>query len=86
MLRGILGRKSNWGSLSVSWCCGIICGIEPLLEAEGCAEVDAALKKIFPDEAQRPTVLFYDKACLFDRYLSRRGDLAWVATMLIVDR
>ncbi|CAB1106722.1 unnamed protein product [Ectocarpus sp. CCAP 1310/34] len=53
-------------------------------EAEGCAEVDAVLKKIVPDEDRRPTIFFYDTAYLFDRYLSRRGDLSWVATMLIV--
>ena len=86
MLRAILGRKSRWGSLSASWSCGIICGIVPLLEAEGCADVDAALKHIFPDEDRRPTILFYDKACVLDRYLSGRGDLSWVGTMLIVDR
>lgn len=86
MLRAILGRKSSWGSLSASWSCGIICGIEPLLEAAGCADVDAALKRIFPDEDRRPTILFYDKACVLHRYLSGRGDLSWVGTMLIVDR
>ncbi|CAN0301237.1 unnamed protein product [Ectocarpus sp. 6 AP-2014] len=86
MLRGILGRKSSWGSLSASWSCGIIYGIVPLLEAEGCAEVDAALQKIFPDEDRRPTIIFYDKACVLDRYLTGKGDLSWVGTLLIVDR
>jgi len=86
MRRAILGRKSSWGSLSASWSCGIICGIVPLLEAEGCADVDAALKRIFPDEDRRPTILFYDKACVLHRYLSGRGDLSWVGTLLIVDR
>lgn len=86
MLRGILGRKSSWGSLSASWSCGIICGIVPLLEAEGCAEVDAALRLIFWDEDRRPTILFYDKACVLDRYLTGKGDLSWRGTLLIVDR
>ena len=50
------------------------------------ADVDAALKRIFPDEDRRPTILFYDKAYVLHRYLSGRGDLSWVGTMLIVDR
>lgn len=56
------------------WSCGLICGIVPILEVEGCAEVDATLELIFPDEDRPPTVLLHDKAGIFDRYLSRRGD------------
>ncbi|CAN0111257.1 unnamed protein product [Ectocarpus sp. 13 AM-2016] len=48
MLRGILERRSSWGSPSASWSCRIICGIVPLSEVEGCAEVDAALQNNFP--------------------------------------
>lgn len=86
MLRGILGRRSSWGSLVASWSCGIICGIAPLLEAEGCEEVDEALQFIFPVEDRRPTVLFYDKACVLDQYFIGRGNTSWSGTLLIVDR
>lgn len=85
-LRSILGRRTSWGSLLVSWSCGVICGIVPLLEAEGLQEVDAALREIFPDEAKRPVILFYDKACQLRPYFLNRGDLSWRGTLLLVDR
>lgn len=85
-LRNILGRRTNWGSLMASWSCGIICGIVPLLEAEGLQEVDVALNEMFPDVEKRPVVLFYDKACEYHAYLANRGDDSWGGTLLIVDR
>lgn len=85
-LRAILGRRTSFGSLTGVWGCGIIFGIEPLLESEGCEEVVAALERFFPDENRRPTVLFYDKACVLDRYLAGRGETSWRDTLFIVDR
>ena len=52
----------------------MICGHVPLLEAEGCEEVDGSLKLMFPDDGRRPTILFYDKACVLGRLLERAGE------------
>lgn len=81
--RAVFGRRS---SLLAGCNCGAICGHVPLLEAEGCEEVDGALKLIFPNEDRRPTILFYDKACVLDVYLSGRGDTSWLEILLVVDR
>ena len=85
-LRAILGRRSSFGSLTGVWGCGIVFGISPLLESEGCEEVLAALQRFFPDENRRPTILFFDKACVLDRYVTGRGDSSWRYTLFIVDR
>ena len=78
-LRAILGRRTSFGSLTISWTCGLIFGIYPLLEAEGLQEVDEGLRYIMPDETRFPTILFYDKVgagCYFiPRLLCRMGDV-----------
>ena len=86
LLRGIYGRRSHFGSLTMSWACGIICGADTMYEAEGFQEVDRALKKLFRDETRRPAVLYYDTACGYEEFLRKRKDQFWVGTQLVVDR
>ncbi|CAN0311819.1 unnamed protein product [Ectocarpus sp. 13 AM-2016] len=86
LLRGIYGRRSHFGSLTMSWACGIICGAVTMYEAEGFQEVDRALKKLFRDETRRPAVLYYDTACGYEEFLRKRKDRFWVGAQLVVDR
>ena len=60
--RAVLGRRSSWGSLCAVYNCGIILGIGPLLEAEGCEEVEELLRQFFPGPERTPAIIFYDKA------------------------
>ncbi|CAN0127766.1 unnamed protein product [Pylaiella littoralis] len=84
--RRIYGRRTTFRSLTASWACGIVCGVEPLYEAEGLREVDEALKSMFREEARRPAVLYYDPACGYDRNLRARNNIFWRGTHLVVDR
>ncbi|CAN0518823.1 unnamed protein product, partial [Ectocarpus sp. 12 AP-2014] len=85
LLRGIYGRRSHFGSLTMSWACGIICGADTMYEAEGFQEVDRALKKLFRDEIRPPAVPYYDTAYGYKEFLRKRKDRFWVGTQLVVD-
>ncbi|CAN0567088.1 unnamed protein product [Ectocarpus sp. 12 AP-2014] len=85
LLRGIYGRRSHFGSLALSWACGIICGADTMYETEAFQEVDRALKKLFRDKTRRPAVLYYVTACGYEEFLRKRKDRFWVGTQLVVD-
>lgn len=65
---------------------GIIAGMADLLEHEGTETVIAGLDEIFPFEAYRPTILFYDNACKLRRWRILHPVVSWMGTRYIVDR
>lgn len=85
-LRSIFCARQTWGSLVCIRPCGVVCGVQPIWEAEGMVEVDRALNAAFPEENSRPQLVFYDRACQRRRYLVGRGDTTWAGTSWVVDR
>lgn len=82
----MFGKQTSFGHFIVSCNCGIICGATGLHESEGMEDVLASLDGILPLASTRPNTMFYDKACVLDRYLNNNNDDSWAMTRWIVDR
>lgn len=84
--RAMFAKQNSHGNFVVHLNCGIIAGSAPLHESEGMAEVDRCLNDILPLHRTRPDIMFFDKACVLDRYLDNQQDASWPMTRWIVDR
>eukprot|EP00752_Nemacystus_decipiens_P010643 g9480.t1 len=82
----MLGPRHTWGALVCTWSCGVMCGISPLLEAEGDFEVAAALNDIWQEPRHRPFLMFYDRSCFRVKHLELHPDPLWGMTVMVTDR
>lgn len=85
-VRGMFSVQQTFGYLLSSLNCGIIAHLAPLWEAEGDSEVAEGLNDTWPTVANRPNILFDDRACKRKRNLIAHPDPLWEGTINIVDR